>query len=68
MATLFTYLFSTNITILTLKIIGSRHDKECVHSEKYAFLKVFEDYQRVPIMWAELQKEKMENKTFRIKS
>ena len=39
-----------------------------VHQEKYAFLKVFEDYQRVLIMWAELQKEKMENKTFRTKS
>ena len=44
-----------------------RNDKEC-SSRKYAFLKVFEDYQRVPIMWAELQKEKMENKMFCIKS
>lgn len=49
------------------KIVSNRHDKKC-SSRKYAFLKVFEDYQRVPIMWAELQKEKMQNKTFCIKS
>ena len=35
-----------------------------VHREKYACLKVFEDYQRVLIMWAELQKRKWKTKCF----